>query len=109
MPNEKDAVIKKFLEKPENFSDLFNGSLFQGKQVLKADMLGDLPGESMISFTDKEGKKVSARRYRDVIRKASGRTTYSFRSGRAGKTHYAMPVREMVYDALSYAAGKSNF
>ena len=34
MPNEKDAVIKKFLEKPENFSDLFNGSLFQGKQVL---------------------------------------------------------------------------
>ena len=43
MANEKDAVIKKFLEKPENFSDLFNGSLFRGKQVLKADMLGDLP------------------------------------------------------------------
>ena len=105
MPNEKDAVIKKFLEKPENFSDLFNGSLFQGKQVLKADMLGDLPGESMISFSDKEGKKVSARRYRDVIRKASGRKTYAvFAVEGQEKTHYAMPVREMVYDALSYAA-----
>ena len=104
MPNEKDAVIKKFLEKPENFSDLFNGSLFQGKQVLKADMLGDLPGESMISFSDKEGKKVSARRYRDVIRKASGRTTYAvFVVEGQEKTHYAMPVREMVYDALNYA------
>lgn len=105
MPNEKDAVIKKFLEKPENFSDLFNGSLFQGKQVLKADMLGDLPGESMISFSDKEGKKVSARRYRDIIRKASGRTTYAvFAVEGQEKTHYAMPVREMVYDALNYAA-----
>ena len=104
MSNEKDAVIKKFLEKPENFSDLFNGSLFQGKQVLKADMLGDLPGESMISFSDKEGKKVSARRYRDIIRKASGRTTYAvFAVEGQEKTHYAMPVREMVYDALNYA------
>ena len=58
MPNEKDAVIKKFLEKPENFSDLFNGSLFQGKQVLKADMLGDLPGESMISFKKGIGQTI---------------------------------------------------
>ena len=104
MAGEKDLAVMRFLEKPENFSDLFNGSLFQGKQVLKADMLGDLPGESMISFSDKEGKKVSARRYRDIIRKASGRTTYAvFAVEGQEKTHYAMPVREMVYDALNYA------
>lgn len=58
----------------------------------------------MISFSDKEGKKVSARRYRDIIRKASGRTTYAvFAVEGQEKTHYAMPVREMVYDALNYA------
>ena len=35
MSNEKDLAVTKFLERPENFSDLFNGSLFQGKQVIK--------------------------------------------------------------------------
>ena len=39
MAGEKDLAVMRFLEKPENFSDLFNGSLFQGKQVLKAEML----------------------------------------------------------------------
>ena len=58
MSNEKDLAVTKFLERPENFSDLFNGSLFQGKQVIKADRLENLPGESALSFTDKKGKKV---------------------------------------------------
>ena len=57
-------------------------------------MLGDLPGESMISFSDKEGKKVSARRYRDVIRKASAeRRMQFFVVEGQEKTHYAVPVR----------------
>lgn len=104
MSNEKDLAVTKFLERPENFSDLFNGSLFQGKQVIKADRLENLPGESALSFTDKKGKKVSVRRYRDVIRKASGDTAYAvFAVEGQGETHYAMPVREMLYDAMNYA------
>ena len=73
----KDLAVKKFLEKPENFSDLFNGSIFCGRQVLRADMLERLPGESALTFPDKAGQKVSERRYRDAICKASGSTTYA--------------------------------
>ena len=104
MSQRKDLAVKKFLEKPENFSDLFNGSIFCGRQVLRADMLERLPGESALSFPDKEGQKVSERRYRDAICKASGSTTYAvFAVEGQEKTHYAMPVREMLYDALNYA------
>ena len=104
MSNDKDMAVKKFLDNPKNFCDLFNGSLFRGKQVMKADMLEDLPGESMISFRDKRGKQVSAKRYRDVIRKVSGQTTYAvFAVEGQEKTHFAMPVREMLYDAMIYA------
>ena len=104
MSQRKDLAVKKFLEKPENFSDLFNGSIFCGRQVLRADMLERLPGESALTFPDKEGQKVSERRYRDAICKASGSTTYAvFAVEGQEKTHYAMPVREMLYDALNYA------
>ena len=104
MAGEKDLAVIRFLEKPENFSDLFNGSLFRGKQVLKAEMLESMSGRSALSFRDKDGGKVSVRRYRDAVCKASGCTTYAvFAVEGQGETHYAMPVREMVYDAMNYA------
>lgn len=77
MAGEKDLAVMRFLEKPENFSDLFNGSLFQGKQVLKAEMLESMSGRSALSFRDKDGRKVSVRRYRDAVCKASGHTAYA--------------------------------
>lgn len=55
MAGEKDLAVMRFLEKPENFSDLFNGSLFRGKQVLKAEMLESMSGRSALSFRDKDG------------------------------------------------------
>ena len=104
MAGNKDLAVMKFLEKPENFSDLFNGSLFQGRQVLRADRLENLSGKSALSFLDKDGNKVTVRRYRDAVCKASGHTSYAvFAVEGQGETHYAMPVREMLYDAMNYA------
>ena len=48
MAGEKDLAVMRFLEKPENFSDLFNGSLFRGKQVLKAEMLESIDRKSVV-------------------------------------------------------------
>lgn len=41
MKKEKDSAVKRFLENPAHFCDLFNGSLFGGKQVLKAGQPGE--------------------------------------------------------------------
>ena len=105
MKKEKDSAVKRFLENPAHFCDLFNGSLFGGKQVLKAGSLESLPGEAIVSFADKDGRKVTVRRYRDAVRKACGNTMYAvFAVEGQGNTHYAMPVREMLYDAMSYTS-----
>lgn len=103
MKKEKDSAVKRFLENPAHFCDLFNGSLFGGKQVLKAGSLESLPGESIVSFADKDGRKVTVKRYRDAVRKACGNALYAiFAVEGQDKAHYAMPVREMLYDAMSY-------
>ena len=42
--------------------------------------------------------------YKRQVCKASGHTAYAvFAVEGQGETHYAMPVREMVYDAMNYA------
>lgn len=103
MKKEKDSAVKRFLENPAHFCDLFNGSLFGGKQVLKAGSLESLPGEAIVSFADKDGRKVTVKRYRDAVRKACGNALYAiFAVEGQDKAHYAMPVREMLYDAMSY-------
>ena len=68
-----------------------------------AGSLESLPGEAIVSFADKDGRKVTVKRYRDAVRKACGNALYAiFAVEGQDKAHYAMPVREMLYDAMSY-------
>lgn len=95
-----DIVIRKYMEDKERFSDLMNGSLFDGKQVVKQENLEQIKGESSIYLMDKNKKRKSVIRYRDVVMK----TDYAiFAEENQMNVHYAMPVRNMLYDALSYA------
>ena len=104
MPQEKDSAFRRFLENPDCFCDLFNGALFQGEQVLEPYMLEPAAEENRLQVPDRQGKKRTIRRYRDAVRKASGQLQYAVYGveGQA-KSHYAMPVREMLYDAMNYA------
>ena len=95
-----DIVIRKYMEDKERFSDLMNGSLFGGKQVVKEENLEQMKGESSINLMDKNKKRKSVIRYRDVVMKAD----YAiFAVENQMNIHYAMPIRSMLYDALSYA------
>ncbi len=95
-----DIVIKKYMEDKERFSDLMNGSLFHGKQIVKEEHLKQIKGESSIHLMDKNEKRKSVIRYRDVVMK----TDYViFAIENQMNIHYAMPIRTMLYDALSYA------
>lgn len=53
-----DIVIRKYMEDKERFSDLMNGSLFGGKQVVKEENLEQMKGESSINLMDKNKKKI---------------------------------------------------
>lgn len=100
---EEDIVLKKYLSDKYRFADLINGSIFGGKQRVKAENLTLLNGESDLCFLDKNGKRKTVMRYRDVIMKADFGTCFAVMAEEnQTKIHYAMPVRNMLYDALSY-------
>lgn len=97
---EHDIIIRKYMEDKERFSDLMNGSLFDGQAIVKEENLEQIQGESSIYLMDKNKKRKSVIRYRDVVMK----TDYAiFAVENQMNIHYAMPVRNMLYDALSYA------
>ena len=99
----KDISVKLWLKDNRRFADLFNGVCFDGKQVIKPEELEDLDGESSFVFQDKEGKNKYIQRYRDIVKGWKG---FVLRGVLAvelqDKVHYAMPVKSMIMDALSY-------
>lgn len=105
---EKDFCLKQLLLDKQRFADLFNGTLFDGRQILDADDLELVPDESGIIFIDRDGTKRTIQRRRDVVMKSSNDVCFAvFACEGQASIHYGMPVRTMLYDALDYAGAKS--
>ena len=100
---EEDYSVNKLMRNSVRFADLYNGTVFRGKQVLKPEDLSDVPDENGIAIVGLDGKRRLIRRSRDVIKKASfGAYFVLLAEENQDKVHYAMPVRSMLYDALEY-------
>lgn len=99
----QDIAVKKLLTNKSRFADLFNAKVFGGRQVLKSEDLTEVSGESGIIITDKEGKEKGVQRFRDIVMQAAFGVNFAVLAceGQAN-VHYAMPVRAMLLDALSY-------
>lgn len=99
----QDYYMKKLLEDKDRFADFVNVNVFHGKQVLTSADLIQLPNESGIVVIDSDGTKRTIERRRDIVMKAQfGAYFCIVASENQGKVHYAMAVREMMYDALDY-------
>ena len=68
---EEDYSVNKLMRNSVRFADLYNGTVFRGKQVLKPEDLSDVPDENGIAIVGLDGKRRLIRRSRDVIKKAS--------------------------------------
>lgn len=96
------------MSKPHYFADAFNSSVFKGKQVVKADNLSLQemdPTEIGIVITD--DVKNIVQKVRDVLKKSiimnDGKTAYLLLGiENQSEIHYAMPVKNLIYDALNY-------
>lgn len=98
-----DIAVKQWLGKKERFADLFNGTVFQGRQVVLAEELEETAGESSVLTADKDGREKGIHRYRDIVmRWKKGATLAILACEDQEKVHYAMPVRMLLYDGLSY-------
>ena len=104
----KDTITKEYMSKRPYFADAFNSCVFDGKQVVKADELSlqeKAPLELGIAFVN--GKKDVVQKLRDVLKKCvimgNDKMTFLLLGiENQSEVHYAMPVRNLLYDALNY-------
>lgn len=92
----------------EKFADVFNYYLYNGKQVIKPENLHEESiSEIALPYSEKN-KNTFIEKYRDIIKrcvvKSDNHYTY-FLLGieNQSEIHYAMPVRNMLYDSLNYS------
>ena len=105
-----DTVTYDYMKQSEVFADAFNFLLYSGNKVIDSAELKELDTRTIASiYNESKGKKgnKAVHKYRDIFKKAiikqDGKATYVL-LGIENQTdiHYAMPVRNMIYDALSY-------
>ena len=107
--SKKDTVTKAFMRENTVVADAFNYLIFGGKQVIQPEHLQELDTTELIQLTVK-GKKLqneAVQKYRDILKAAvimEDENADYLMLGIENQTevHYAMPVRNMIYDALQY-------
>lgn len=105
---DRNILTKKYMGQNDIFADLCNFFLFDGQTIIKPDNLTekDLTELGKI-YTDKG--RIEIERVRDLLRNCTVKTadevTYMIIGvENQSDIHYAMVVRNMVQDALNYAA-----
>ena len=97
-----DTILKTFWKNNERFADLFNGYLFNGKQVIKPQDLieADTDISSLLKFN---GHVETIQKIMDVVKKSAYGVDFVILGiENQQRVHYAMPLRHMLEDALSY-------
>ncbi|MBR1383912.1 MAG: Rpn family recombination-promoting nuclease/putative transposase [Ruminococcus sp.] len=104
---EKDTVTKEYMQDKENFADAFNFFLYDGEQIIKPEQLRPLDTTSVALPYGEDGRPVPIQKYRDILKAAvameDGNAAYLLLGiENQSQINYAMPVRNMLYDALQY-------
>lgn len=98
-----NVAVNNWLSDNERFADLFNGALFEGRQIIRPEELEPLDREADIIVTDKDGKEKGIQRYRDIGKRWKKKINLAVLACETqNKVHYAMPVRNMLSDSLTY-------
>ena len=98
-----DRVLKKYFRDKRRFADLFNGSLFDGEQVIKAEELEDKSETYTDDNPTEEKAEKNMQRSRDIaMRMKSGETLKLLAVENQNQVDYAMPFRCMQYDVMEY-------
>ena len=107
-----DTVTKAYMRKNNIFADAFNYLIYEGKPVVDPEQLRELDTTEIVlpfgSQEDGNGQSNDlVQKYRDILKSAvvmqEDEAAYIL-LGIENQTdiHYAMPVRNMIYDALQY-------
>ena len=102
MPKPNEA-LREFFQNNEVFAALFNGYFFHGENIISATALEPADTAYAVTVQNTDGKKQKINKYRDIVRKTELGTLVILGIEDQNKVHYAMPIRKMLYDVLSYS------
>ncbi len=105
----KDIVTKDYMKDNEVFADAFNFLVYGGKQVIVPQRLRPMDSAQMALPYGTSGTAAPRQGYRDGLKYLAAMTDETkayliLGTEHQSKVHYAMPVRNMLYDAMQYAA-----
>ncbi len=105
---QKDNLTKKYMSDKERFADAFNYFLYEGKQVINGSDLQESDPTELITI-GRNKDLFSKQKMRDVLKQCVMHTSDSAVYVMMGienqsEIHYAMPIRNLLYDSLNYAA-----
>ena len=107
---EKDTASKAFMSDAAHFADAFNFYMFDGEQKIKPEQLKPYQTSDATLPHSVGGNAVLTQRHRDIMKELTtvmtdGQAAYALLGiENQANVHYAMPVRNMVYDALAYSS-----
>ena len=104
---DKDTYAKKYMSDNNVFADAFNFLIYDGEEVIKPERLKPLDTSVLavpFGYTD---KKEPVQKIRDLLKlaeiKKDDENIYLILGvENQSEIHYAMPVRNMLYDVLEY-------
>ena len=98
-----NTIIRQWLSDEGRMASLVNGCLFSGKQVFKKEHLKREDSVQGVILKTRDGKETAIERYRDIMMTSDdGIRIVILACENQDEIHYGMPVRGMLYDAVSY-------
>lgn len=102
-----DSRAKEYFSDNERFADLCNYVLYDGEPVIQPDFLEEKDTTEVLSVFGADQKQIHIQKWRDllrstVIRSFQGVCLILIGVEAQADIHYAMPVKNMIYDALNY-------
>ena len=105
----KDIITKEYMGDTEVFADGFNHIIYQGRKVIEPQNLKELDTAKVIIPYGADGAEVPYQKYRDVFKilramKDENAVYLLLGVENQSTVHYAIPVKNMVYDSQEYAS-----
>ena len=108
MPLKADTVTKDYVKDAGVFADIFNYYIYGGRQVILPEQLVERDSTKIALPYGADGTVVPVQKFRDVQKlyaaMTDGKMEYIlYGAENQAEIHYAMPVKNNLYDALEYA------
>lgn len=105
----KDTITKDYMKDNAVFADVFNHLMYEGKNVIQPEQLRPFDTTTVVVPEDKDNLYLPVQRIRDQFKGVSlmedGEKVYLLLGiENQSELHYAMPIRNMLYDAMEYTA-----